>query len=80
LWGLPEQDAEPAHAAPGRLRREVEDLGIPHASGTPLGVVTISCGVATSAGMRDEDSLLKAADTALYVAKKAGRNRVSRAG
>jgi two-component system cell cycle response regulator len=80
LMVLPEQDAEAALAAAGRLRREVEDLGIPHASGTPLGVVTISCGVATSAGMRDEDSLLKAADTALYVAKKAGRNRVSRAG
>jgi two-component system cell cycle response regulator len=80
LMMLPEQDAEAALGAADRLRRAVEDLGIPHAVGGPSGVVTISGGVATSAGMKDADALLKAADTALYAAKKAGRNRVSRAG
>ena len=80
LMILPEQRTEAALATADRLRRAVEDLGIPHAGGTPLGVVTISGGVATSVGVEDADALLKAADTALYAAKKAGRNRVSRAG
>jgi two-component system, cell cycle response regulator len=77
---LPEQDAEDAAATTDRLRRAVEDLGIPHADGTPRGVVTISAGVAMSPEAEDADALLKAADTALYAAKEAGRNRVSRAG
>ena len=77
---LPEQDAEDADATTDRLRRAVEDLGIPHADGTPRGVVTISAGVAMSPEAEDADALLKAADTALYAAKEAGRNRVSRAG
>jgi diguanylate cyclase (GGDEF)-like protein len=40
--------------------------------------VTISLGVAVSGkdGRRDEHSLVKAADTALYKAKENGRNRV----
>ncbi|MEJ7840709.1 MAG: diguanylate cyclase [Rubrobacter sp.] len=77
---LPEQDAEAAAAITDRLRQAVEDLGIPHADGTPSGVVTISAGVAVSTGSGDADGLLKAADRALYAAKEAGRNRVSRAG
>lgn len=77
---LPEQDAQDAAATTDRLRQAVEDLGIPHADGTPRGVVTISAGVAMSAEAGDADALLSAADTALYAAKKAGRNRVSRAG
>jgi two-component system cell cycle response regulator len=77
---LPEQNAEDAAATTDRLRRTVEGLGIPHADGTPKGVVTISAGVAMSAEAEDADALLKAADTALYAAKEAGRNRVSRAG
>jgi len=80
LMVLPEQGTEAALATADRLRRAVESLGIPHAGGTPLGVVTISGGVATSAGVKDADALLKAADTALYAAKKSGRNRVSPAG
>ena len=80
LLVLPEQDAEAATAITERLRQAVEDLGIPHADGTPTGVVTISAGVAVSAQAGDADGLLKAADRALYAAKEAGRNRVARAG
>ncbi|HKH11370.1 MAG TPA: diguanylate cyclase [Rubrobacter sp.] len=76
---LPEQDEQDAVATTDRLRRTVEDLGIPHEGGTPRGVVTISAGVAISAEAGDADALLKAADKALYAAKKAGRNRVSSA-
>ncbi len=77
---LPEQDAKAAAAITDRLRQAVEDLEIPHADGTPAGVVTISAGVAVSTAAKDTDGLLKEADTALYTAKKSGRNRVSRAG
>ncbi|MDQ6718967.1 MAG: diguanylate cyclase, partial [Gemmatimonadota bacterium] len=39
---------------------------------------TMSCGVAAwpHPDIRDQDSLLKAADDALYVAKESGRNKV----
>lgn len=77
---LPEQDADAATAITDRLRLAVADLGIPHADGTPDGVVTISAGVAVSTGAGDADGLLKAADEALYAAKRDGRNRVARAG
>ncbi len=77
---LPEQDAEAAVAITDRLRQAVEDLGLPHADGGPGGVLTISAGVAVSAGAGDTDGLLKAADEALYAAKSGGRNRVARAG
>ena len=80
LLVLPEQDAEAATAITERLRRAVEDLEIPHADGIPLGVVTVSAGVAVSAEAGDADGLLKAADRALYAAKEAGRNHVSRTG
>ncbi len=80
LLVLPEQDAVAAIAITERLRQAVEGLGIPHADGLPLGVVTISAGVAVSAEAGDADGLLKAADRALYAAKEAGRNRVSRTG
>ncbi len=42
-----------------------------------LGIVTISVGVSsTAAGLGDSEELVKAADEALYAAKKGGRNRV----
>ena len=80
LMVLPEQDAEAAAAITDRLRRAVEGLGIPHADGTPSGVVTISAGVAVSDDAEDTDGLLKATDEALYAAKSEGRNRIARAG
>ena len=80
LLVLPEQDTEAATAITERLRQAVEDLGIRHADGLPLGVVTVSAGVAVSAEAGDADGLLKAADRALYTAKESGRNRVSHPG
>ena len=75
---LPEQSQEAAAIA-GRLRRAVEDLRIPHEAKDPPGIVTISAGVATlpAGANKSADDLLEEADTALYRAKQAGRNRIA---
>jgi len=60
------------------LRQRVQDLQLMHEYGTDAACVTISIGVASvlpCAGS-DAESLLKAADDALYVAKEEGRNRI----
>lgn len=59
------------------LRDRVYQLAIEHA-GSPLGVLTISVGVATSDAVTQCDPLrlLKHADQALYEAKSIGRNSV----
>ena len=38
--------------------------------------ITLSCGIADSHGKKDVDELIQAADSALYQAKKKGKNRV----
>ncbi len=69
---------KPAVAIAERLRREIEAAGIPHEDSPVAPVVTVSVGVAARVPGKDEshDDLLRAADEALYRAKKAGRNRV----
>lgn len=66
-----------------RARAAVEALRLPHPV-SPLGVVTVSLGVATCLPSREGGapgmaSLLRAADEALYAAKHAGRNRTAAA-
>ena len=66
---MPDTDLTGAHVAAERVRRDVE-------KGFAL---TISLGIATfSKEMKGGDELIKLADTALYSAKKKGRNRVER--
>jgi len=75
---LVDTDAEVAEIVAERIRATIAALGIPH-EGNPRGVVTASFGVAsasTRAGTLEE--LIEAADSALYVAKSAGRNRTQR--
>lgn len=70
---VPETTGANALAVAEKLRRQVEAHPFP---GVPR-PVTISCGVAdypTQGATRDE--LVAAADSALYQAKQAGRNRV----
>ena len=60
-----------------RLRQTVEALAIEHAR-SPHRVVTISVGISSGmAGLRPLDLLIAQADSALYQAKRNGRNRVA---
>ena len=75
---LPGDDGEAASRVGERVRRAIERVATPTASGEPVRV-TASVGVASSAGLGSiEPRLLHfAADTALYRAKREGRNRVT---
>jgi diguanylate cyclase (GGDEF)-like protein/PAS domain S-box-containing protein len=74
---LPETGLEEAAVVAERLRRGVSDMGLaPNAQPLP---VTISLGVVQGQETGETlDDLLKRADTALYRAKSAGRDRVGR--
>ena len=78
---LPGTGAEGAAVVAESIRAAVERLGIPHETNDPTKSVTISLGVAAALSreggtMRMPESLLQAADAALYRAKSKGRNRV----
>ncbi|HLH67215.1 MAG TPA: sensor domain-containing diguanylate cyclase [Solirubrobacteraceae bacterium] len=69
-WILPDTSAPQAQAAVRRARDEIE-----RAIGPGAGV-TVSVGVADSRPSADPAQLLRAADRALYAAKRSGRDRV----
>ncbi|SMC43936.1 diguanylate cyclase (GGDEF) domain-containing protein [Fulvimarina manganoxydans] len=59
------------------LRRRIEALAIPHDGPQAGPIVTVSIGVACGpVSAYGLDDLIRAADNALYAAKKAGRNQV----
>jgi two-component system chemotaxis response regulator CheY len=75
---LPEQGLAEAAAGMDRVRKDVEQLRIPHGPGASHPFVTISVGIAelntdSTGGIQD---WLRRADTALYRAKGNGRNCV----
>ena len=77
---LPEQDLGPGTIAGERVRLAVEGRRLPHLAGGVEGVVTVSAGVAAwrPGDQVSPEEVLKAADSALYQAKSAGRNLVVR--
>lgn len=76
---LPATDEATARQLAETLRRNVAALAMPHAGSEVAPCVTLSVGIATrAAGRLDSfDALFHLADSALYVAKRRGRNRVA---
>lgn len=74
---LPNAQIEEAYELAERLRVAVAAMNLPHA-GNPVGIQTISVGVAAMVPECSEAAigLLDASDSALYCAKRLGRNRV----
>jgi len=74
---LPETDREAARNVGERLRRAVSDADIRSEAGAALPKVTISLGLALMKPPCSPSELIHQADTALYDAKHAGRNRLN---
>jgi diguanylate cyclase (GGDEF)-like protein len=78
---LPQTDASGAELLAERMRAAVQSLQVPRMGGGGTLSVTASFGVAAMPeSALDRDGLIAAADAALYAAKRAGKNRVERAG
>jgi diguanylate cyclase (GGDEF)-like protein len=76
---LPHSTPVQAHSLAEKIRNQVQQLQIPHHASNVAPCVTVSIGVVSLLGAgpaSTPESLLKAADDALYQAKRAGRNRV----
>ncbi len=73
---LPDSSLDGATAKADQIRRGVKNLQLSHNS-QPLGIITISMGIASFRDHgNDPSTLINAADEALYRAKHEGRDRV----
>ncbi len=74
---LADADTEGTHKCVESIREAVKHLSI-YDRGQTLGTITVSAGIATyPAHSGNAEDLIRAADEALYRAKKAGRDRIS---
>lgn len=71
--------AAQACAAAELIRATLQGLAIEHRASPPLGVMTLSLGVAALTDKDNATTLYRRADEALYRAKDLGRNRVMQA-
>jgi diguanylate cyclase (GGDEF)-like protein len=74
---LPQTSLTEAISIAERIRRRITRVRFPHGKSQPLGSVTVSIGVsAFSPGVDTPETIIEAADRALYLAKSRGKNRV----
>jgi len=71
--------AEQAWATAEQIRTALQSLAITHRASPPLGVMTMSLGVAAVTDKDNATTLYRRADEALYRAKDLGRNQVAQA-
>jgi len=73
---LPQTSIDEAGAIADRIRHRVATADYPHGKAQPLGRVTISVGVSTfSPNVNTAETVIAAADRALYEAKSQGKDR-----
>jgi len=78
---LPQTDGTGAEFLAERMRAAIASVQVPSVGGNRALSVTASFGVAAMPeSALDQGGLIAAADAALYAAKRAGKNRVERAG
>jgi diguanylate cyclase (GGDEF)-like protein len=74
---LPQTSLSEAKIIAERIRRRVERTRYPHGKQQPLGALTVSIGISSLApGLETPQTIIGAADRALYYAKERGKNRV----
>jgi diguanylate cyclase (GGDEF)-like protein len=74
---LPQTSLEEGVSIAERIRRRITRVRFPHGKSQPLGSVTVSIGVSSfSPGLETPQTIIEAADRALYAAKSRGKNRV----
>lgn len=74
---LPQTTVSEAGVIAERMRQKVADTVYPHGASQPSGRVSISIGISTLAKHIDTaESVIAAADRALYTAKSLGKNRI----
>lgn len=76
---LPDTQLSGAVAVAEQVRRSVLSLELRHEAGSAAGLVTVSLGLAVTddPAIASRDDLLRAADRALFRAKRGGRNQVA---
>ncbi|MEW6109641.1 MAG: sensor domain-containing diguanylate cyclase [Nitrospirota bacterium] len=76
---LPNTNKEGAYLYGEKIRKIIESARFRHREKQPLGLVSVSGGIATfPADAETIESTIKLADAALYKSKEAGRNRVTK--
>jgi diguanylate cyclase (GGDEF)-like protein len=74
---LPQTSLEEGISIAERIRRRITRVRFPHGKSQPLGSVTVSIGVSVfSPTLETPQTIIEAADRALYLAKSRGKNRV----
>ncbi len=74
---LPQTSMSEAQVIAERIRHRVSSTPYPHGLNQPGGAVTVSIGIsAFGHGQDNPESIIRAADEALYAAKSRGKNRV----